>query len=157
MKSNEKIIIRENKILKLTNVLIREIRENELDQISKIYYLVDSYVKSKKNLIVGPMINHSKTIVNRKGQVEVKLELMVQLKEPLENSDEYKFEKIIRVEDCLFARFIEKEDNLQYAYQKLGVYAFENDIDVKNECYTVFVKKEDENIVADIFVQIENR
>lgn len=157
MNANEKIIIRENKILKLTNVLIREIKEHEVDKIPQIYYLVDNYVKAKKNSIVGPMINYSRTVINYSGQAEVKLELMVQLKEPFEEEDEYRFRPMIRVENCLFARFVEREDKLQYAYQKLGVYAFENDIDLKDDCYTVFVKKENENVAVDIFIQVKDK
>ena len=42
---------------------------------------------------------------------------------------------------------------MQFAYQKLGVYAFENDIQLKGDSYTVFVKKEEENIVADVFME----
>lgn len=156
MNSKKKIIIRENKTLKLTNVLIREIKSIELDNIPQIYYLVDSYVKAKRNSIVGPMITCSKTVINQNGQPQVILELMVQLKEPLKEEDEYRFKPVIRVEKCLFARYVEREGNLQFAYQKLGVYAFENDINLKDDCYTVFVKKEDENVAVDIFMQTED-
>lgn len=46
MNTIEKIAIRENKTLKLNNVLIREISENELIDINKISYMMDSYIKS---------------------------------------------------------------------------------------------------------------
>ena len=78
----EKIVVKENKILKLNNVLIREVSQNELIDINKITYMMDSYVKSKGNSTVGPMINYTATLGDENGQVKVIIKLMVQLKTP---------------------------------------------------------------------------
>lgn len=154
MNTIEKIAIRENKTLKLNNVLIREISENELIDINKISYMMDSYIKSKGNSTIGPMINYSTVEVDESGQAKVIIKLMVQLKNPIYNVEKpYELNTQLRVTNCLFARFTEKEENLQFAYQKLGVYAFENNIKLKGDSYTVFVKQEEENIVADVFME----
>lgn len=150
----EKIIIRENKVLKLNNVLIREVSENELIDIDKITYMMDSYIKSKGNGTIGPMINYSGVEVDENGEPKVIIKIMVQLKNPIHNIEApYEQKNQLRITNCLFARFTEKEENLQFAYQKLGVYAFENDIKLKGDSYTVFVKQEEENIVADVFME----
>ena len=150
----EKISIRENKTLKLTNVLIRELSENEIIDIDKISYMMDSYIKSKGNSTIGPMINYSNLEVDENGQAKISIRIMVQLKNPIYNvEDPYELKKELKISNCLFARFTEKEENIQFAYQKLGVYAFENNIKLKGDSYTVFVKKEKENIVADIFME----
>ncbi|MDY4252183.1 MAG: hypothetical protein SOY09_06795, partial [Clostridium sp.] len=78
MNTIEKIAIRENKTLKLNNVLIREISENELIDINKISYMMDSYIKSKGNSTIGPMINYSTVEVDESGQAKVIIKLMVQ-------------------------------------------------------------------------------
>lgn len=150
----EKISIRENKTLKLTNVLIRELSENEIIDIDKVNYMMDSYIKSKGNYPVGPMINYSNLKVDENGQAKISIKIMVQLKNPIYNVEApYEINKELRISNCLFARFNEREENIQFAYQKLGVYAFENDIKLKGDSYTVFVNKEEENIVADIFME----
>lgn len=150
----EKISIRENKTLKLTNVLVRELSENEIIDIDKINYMMDSYIKAKGNLPIGPMINYSNLEVDENGQAKINIKIMVQLKNPIYNVEApYEIKKELKISNCLFARFNEKEENIQFAYQKLGVYAFENDIKLKGDSYTVFVKKEEENIVADIFME----
>lgn len=154
MNTIEKIALRENKTLKLNNVLIREISENELIDINKISYMMDSYIKSKGNSTIGPMINYSTIEVDESGQPKVIIKIMVQLKNPIYNVERpYELKSQLRVSNCLFARFTEKEENLQFAYQKLGVYAFENNIKLKGDSYTVFVKQEEENIVADVFME----
>lgn len=154
MNTVEKIAIRENKVLKLNNVLIREVSENELIDIEKISYMIDSYIKSKGNSTIGPMINYSGLEVNDDGQAKMNIKIMVQLKNPIHNVEPpYELKTQIRIPNCLFARFIEKEENLQFVYQKIGVHAFENDIKLKGDSYTVLVKQEEKNIVADVFME----
>lgn len=153
--TTEKIVIRENKTLKLNNVLIREINENEFMDINKVAYMMESYIKSKGNAIVGPMINYTSAILNENGQAKIILKLILQLKTPLHNVDApYEFKNQIKVSNCLFARFMEKEENLQFAYSKLQLHAFENNIKLKGDSYTVFVDKKDNKMVADVFMEV---
>jgi len=37
----------------------------------------------------------------------------------------------------------------------LGLFAFENDIKLKGDSYTVFVDKNEEEIVADVFMELK--
>lgn len=156
MNTIEKITVRENKVLKLKNILIREIEEKEFNAIDKVAYMMDSYVKSKGNSTLGPMINYSSTSIDENGQVKIILKLMIQLKNPIHNVETpYKLKNEIRVTNCLFARFCEKEENLQFAYSKLQLYAFEKDIKLKGDSYTVFVDNKDNRMTADVFMQVD--
>lgn len=152
----EKIVVKENKTLKLNNALIREVSQNELIELNQITYMMDSYIKSKGNSTVGPMINYSAVESDENGQVKLIIKLIVQLKNPIHNIEKpYELKNQIRVTNCLFARFTEKEENLQYAYSKLSLYAFENDIKLKKDSYTVFVNKNENSMVADVFMEID--
>lgn len=156
MNTHKKITVKENKTLKLKNVLIRELSQNELMDGNKVMYMIESYIKSKGNSIVGPMIHYSSIINGENGQPKLVAKFMVQLKEPIENLEApYEFSQQIRVQNCLFARFIEKEQNLQFAYAKLNLHAFENDIKLLGDNYTIFVERNESNIVADIFMQTQ--
>jgi len=55
----------------------------------------------------------------------------------------------------LFSRYTEKEENLQFAYSKLQLHAFENEIKLKGDSYTVFVENKDGKMVADVFMEIQ--
>ena len=156
MSTNEKIIVKENKTLKLNNVLIREVSQNDLMDINKISYMLESYIKAKGNSTVGPMINYTTIESDDNGQAKLVVKLLVQLKNPIHNVEKpYEFKTQIKIANCLFARFTEKEENLQFAYSKLGVYAFENEIKLKGDSYTVFVDKKEAEIVADVFMETQ--
>ena len=156
MNTTEKIIVRENKVLKLNNVLIRQVQENEFMDIQKVAYMMESYIKSKGNSILGPMINYTTAEADENGQVKIILKLMFQLKNPIHNVETpYELKNQIRVTNCLFARFSEKEENLQFAYSKLQLFAFENDIKLKGDSYTVYVENKDNKVIADVFMEID--
>ena len=42
---------------------------------------------------------------------------------------------------------------MKFAYDKINLTAFEEDIELSNENYTIFVNQIDEDIVADVFVE----
>jgi hypothetical protein len=156
--STDKIVVKENKTLKLNNVLIRELSQNEIQDANRAIHMMQSYIKSKGNSIIGPMINRSLVQSDENGNLKLVVKFIFQLKNPIHDVEKpYKYENQIRVINCLFARFTEKEENLKFAYSKLDVYAFENNIKLLGDSYTVFVdKKEDDYIIADVFMETQN-
>lgn len=61
----------------------------------------------------------------------------------------------VKIGPCIYARFIGREENLRYAFEKASVYAFENEIDLKKENYTVYLEKDDISATIDIFIPHE--
>jgi len=44
---------------------------------------------------------------------------------------------------------------LQFTYSKLQLHAFENDIKLKGNSYTVFVENKEGIMVADVFMEVQ--
>ena len=65
----------------------------------------------------------------------------------------YRFTPEVRVADCLYSRFVGQSDKLQYANMKIEVFAFENCIELTGETYTVFLKDDNNEISADVFMR----
>lgn len=53
----------------------------------------------------------------------------------------------------MYARYIGEESKLKFAYDKINLIAFEEDIPLKGDSYTVFVAKNDDGIIADVFME----
>lgn len=154
MNTVNKIQIRENKTLKLNKVLIRKVSKFEIEDIDKISYIMQGYIKSKGNSTIGPRIISSNISINEYGEREDNINLIFQLKDKVEcDNKTYKYKDQIKVSNCLFARFSENEENLYLAYNKLEVYAFENNIKLGDNLYTVRVIENENKIVADIFIE----
>ncbi|HEY8361617.1 MAG TPA: hypothetical protein VIK77_01880 [Tissierellaceae bacterium] len=150
-----KIEFRENKILKLINVLSRKIPENELFSQEKQIAMLQSWIKAKGYESMGPLITYSSGVkgVSSDNIPIIDCRLMIQLKQSNVRLElPYHFEKEIRVENCLMARFFDDGDKLQFAISKLTLYAYENDIELTGETYIIFVNQEGNKILADVFM-----
>ncbi|MEW9596326.1 hypothetical protein U9R71_23245 [Bacillus toyonensis] len=157
MSTTEKISITVKKTLKLNNVLIGKVKNNEPLEIQKTSHMMQSYVKSLGKSIVGPLISHSYSSVDSEGNIHFNINLIVQLDSPHHISDvNYEFKKQLIVENCLFARFNDEEENIRFAYLKLNVHAFENNLNLQGESYTVYMKQKSDKLMADIFMPLQD-
>lgn len=150
----EKIILNFNKILKITNVLIFEMYLGEGTDINKLVFQMENYIKSKGATPIGPLIQKTSYHINDEGQLEIKVYLMRQANNFIHNVEPpYTMESVLRVKNCMYARYTGPEEKLKFAYDKINLTAFEEDIELSNESYTIFVDKQDDNIIADVFVE----
>jgi len=140
--------------LKLNNVLIRNIADEEIPEFVKIAEMMDNYIKSKGSYPVGPLMQRTCIEVDEEGVLNVFNSLLWQSGKYIHNMEPpYSIESTWRVRNCLYTRFIGEEVNIKYAYDKMGVYAYENDTVLKGATYTVYVDKQDDIITADIFME----
>lgn len=150
----EKIKIYEKKVLKLTNVLVKETEligdaDFSLDVIG-----MENYIKSKGTIPIGPLVQKIVTQNDGNGNLNIKLFLLRQCKDYIQHIDQpYKMESVLRITNCLYTRFCDEESKVKYAYDKLVLFAHENDINLTNETYTVFVEQENDKLTADIFME----
>lgn len=149
-----KIQISNNKTLKLINTLFLEVELNQDFDLGTTVVKMDNYLKSKGAMPIGPLIQRTVYSINENQQLEIHAYLMRQTNNFIHNVEvPYKMEPVIRVRNCMYAHYVGPEEKLKLAYDKINVTAFEEDITVANENYTIFIEKQDDNIVADIFVE----
>lgn len=155
------IKINENKSLKLSNVLKYDVGAANEDceiNIDLEIQKMDSYIKTHGYRQIGPLIQFSDVCMGKNDSVDIKMIFMLQSDNFIHNVEPpYKMDSILRVKNCLYARYIGPEEKLKFAYDKLGVYAFENDIELEGCNYIIYVDRneEDETMVADVFMPVK--
>lgn len=150
-----KIEFRENKVLKLTNVLSRKVPEKELLNQDKQITMLMNWIKAKGYQTIGPLIMYSTGItgVDADGQPIIESRVMIQLNTSNVRLElPYRFDKEIRISNCLLARFNDNAEKLQFATQKLTLYAYENDLKLTGETYIILLEQQEDKILADVFM-----
>lgn len=155
-----KLQFNQNKVLKLQNVLIRkmDLEEEEMD-FNLVVEKMQSYIKLKGAVQIGPLIQHIKPFVNDDEELDMEINLLLQCNNYIHSVEKpYVIESVQRVSDCMYCRYIGPEEKLKFAYDRINIEAFENDIELTGESYTVFVDQNEEEgtIVADVFMPKAN-
>lgn len=94
---------------------------------------------------VGPLI--MRTFINENGELDMEIVMMLQCNNYIHSVEQpYSMESVIRVSNAMYCRYTGPEDSLKFAY--------ENDVKLENDNYTIFVDSnpEEEFIVADVFI-----
>jgi len=151
---NEKIQVVNNKILKLTNVLIKEVDLKEDQHFEKEVYQMENYLRNRGAQPLGPLIQYTNVELNELQEPKLVIKLLRQSNTFINNVDlPYRMEPIIRVKNCMYARFRGEENKLKFAYDKINITAFEEDIHLKGESYTIYIAQSDGIITADVFME----
>lgn len=152
----EKLQFYENKTLKLTNVLTYKILlEDENFNLNVAVEQMQTYIRTKGAMPIGPLIQYSKTEVNEQGELDIEIYLMMQCNHEIHHVDApYQMECVIRVQHAAYCRYHGMEQDMHFAYDKIQVEAFERDIILGNQNYTIFVdqNEEEETMTVDVFV-----
>ena len=152
------IEFRENKILKLTNVLSRKVPEKELLNQDKQIAMLMNWVKAKGYQTMGPLIMYSTGVTGEdsEGHPVIEARVMIQLNTSNVRIElPYRFEKELRITNCLLARFNDEAEKLQFATNKLTLYAYENDLELTGETYMILMEQQENRILADVFMPLK--
>ncbi|PXV91053.1 hypothetical protein C8E03_10460 [Lachnotalea glycerini] len=149
-----KLKIEQSKSLKLSNVISKILMPDEIENYALEVEKMHNYIKIKGVKPLGPIIQYTKATVNQRGEMNVELRILQQVNNYINNMDSfYKIDSVIRVKKCMYVRFIGEETKLKFAYDKINLEAFEEDIPLKGDSYTIFVDKQDDNMIADVFME----
>lgn len=152
-----KITVWPSKTLKLTNVLKAECDiEKEDFNLEVLVNRMHSYIRAKGAMQVGPLIQYTNACLDEQGQIKIQMSMLMQCNTFLHRLESpYSMESVIRIPNCMYCRYQGPEEKLKFAYDKLQVEAFEQEIPLKGSSYTIFVDRneEEETIVADVFME----
>ena len=149
-----KIELNHEKTLKLTNAVIYTLGEADIESLNLIVEKMGNYIKAKGYIPIGPLIQYSGTQINENGELDIDVKLIRQSSGYINHVEEpYNCEPVMRVKNCMYVRYTGPENMLKFAYDKINLTAFEEDIKLKGDSYTVFVNQIDDDIVADVFME----
>ena len=144
------IKVAENKTLKLTNVLSREIRPEEMANLPLVLTQMHNFIKSNNAQPIGPIIQAFAVGEDRQMHLYM-MQQATQLIPQMEPG--YHMDGILRVKNCLYAHYTGPMESSQMASYKLQVYAFENDQKLTGTSYTIYVNQDSDDAVIDVFME----
>ncbi len=146
------IKVAENKTLKLTNVLSREIQPEEMANMPLVLTQLHNFIKSHNAQPIGPLVQ----AVTITPEHQMKMFLMQQATQLITQMDPgYHMDAVLRVKNCLYAHYTGPMNQSQLASAKLQIHAFENDLTLNGSVYTIYVSQDDDEAVVDVFMEIK--
>ena len=149
-----KIEFNHEKTLKLTNAVIYALGEEDFENLNLIVEKMENYIKAKGYMPIGPLIQYSGTRITENGELDIVVKLIRQSSGYINHVEApYTCEPVMRIKNCMYVRYTGPENMLKFAYDKINLTAFEEDIKLKGDSYTVFVNQVDDDIIADVFME----
>ena len=146
------IKVAENKTLKLTNVLSRTLQPEELANLPVILTQMQNFMKSNGVQPIGPLVQAVKMGTGPDHVPE--LYMMQQATQMISKMEPgYHMDAVLRVKNCLYAHYTGPLSQSQLASAKLQIMAFENDIKLTDDSYTIYVNQDDDEAVIDVFME----
>ena len=146
----KEIKVAENKTLKLTNVLSREIHPEEMASLPVVLTQMHNFIKSNNAQPIGPIVQAM--VVGEDRQMH--LYMMQQATQMIPQMEPgYHMDAVLRVKNCLYAHYTGPMSHNQLATAKLQIMAFENDIKLTGDNYTIYVNQDDDDAVIDVFME----
>lgn len=151
---SNRIDIANNKTLKLTNVLIRKIEFGKEENIQVVVEQMINFLKARGAMPIGPLIQKTSYSIREDGELDIEICLMQQANTFIHKTEvPFEMEPVIRVQNCMYAHYVGPEDMLKFAYDKINIAAFEEEIRLEQSNYTIFVNQQDDIMTADVFVE----
>lgn len=146
------IKVAENKTLKLTNVLSRAVQPEELANLPVILTQMQNFMKSNGVQPIGPLVQAIRMGTGPDHVPEMyMMQQATQMITKLEPG--YHMDAVLRVKNCLYAHYTGPLSQSQLASAKLQIMAFENDIKLTDDSYTIYVNQDDDEAVIDVFME----
>ncbi|MGL5041870.1 MAG: AraC family transcriptional regulator [Culicoidibacterales bacterium] len=151
-----KLEVLEHKKLKLSNVIIKELKYVDLEDIDQEITKFINQLEVRGIQTQGPLITHNiGTVITEVGELKVDYEIMVQLPKALAGVFDYTFKKEVVIANCLYIKYQGAIENMQYAQAKLDLHMYEHDLIDTGQQYIIHIETAHETIEMDIFKPLE--
>jgi hypothetical protein len=152
-----KLEIKTKKKLVLKNTLKYEIKDGKIENMDKEVQKFITYLDISKIKTLGPLVTCTGNfkIDQETGIMTSDFSVMIQLQSEYSNHPDYIFSKEEKVGNCLYLKFNDKEEFVQYATKKLDLAIYENDLTRNGGIYQVLIKRSEGYVETDFFQPIE--
>ena len=131
---------------------LRKIEAEEFANLQIVLTQMQNFMKSNNAQPIGPMIQCVKIPGGPNPQPEVyMMQQTTQLIPRMEPG--YTQDAVLRVRGCLYAHYTGPMSQSGLASQKLNIFAFENELELNGNVYTIFVNQDDDDAVVDVFME----
>ena len=152
-----KLEVKENKKLVLKNVLKKELRNIAMEELNKEIEDFGNMLQLLHVQVFGPLIiKNAGMQIHEDGIISLDYDLIVQAHDYQQYKDKYVTQEKIVAENCIYVRFEGASEEINYAYAKLDLYIYENDLIATGEDYTIHINNHPDYSVVDIF-RVVNR
>lgn len=152
-----KLEVKENKKLVLKKVLVKKLEGIQLENLDNEINQFYQQLQLLKVQMYGPLVTRNKgTNIHEDGNLTVDYELYMQAHDYMQYKDHFEVRDEVIANHCLYVRFQDAQEYMQFAFSKLELHIYENDIPVKNDVYTVYVGGTPEKITIDIFRPVDS-
>ena len=111
-----------------------------------------NFIKSGNAQPIGPLVQAIKPGTGPDQLPE--MYMMQQATQMIPNMEPgYHMDAVLRVKNCLYAHYTGPMSHNQLATAKLQIMAFENDIKLTGDNYTIYVNQDDDDAVIDVFME----
>lgn len=151
----KKITFLPDKSMRLNNVIGFEAQvDNPKFDMEMMLLKMQSYVKTRGTNQIGPLVQHMRLNTTEQGEIRVQEEFLFQCSDFISDPEPPFYSKeSISVRNAMYSRFVGPQDKLKYAFDKIYLEAFEDDIELNGENYVIFVNNDDsDHRMIDVFV-----
>ena len=151
-----KIEVLSNKRLVLKNTLIYEVKDIKLEEIEKHGMIFENKIKSLKVQTFGPLITKNYGMnIKDDGIITTNYDFIVQAHDYLQYKDIFKAVDRYEVSNCVYAHFEDRAEFINFAYSKLDVFFYENDLEPEGSIYSILLEQTENYMKMDIFKPVK--
>ena len=146
-----------NKILRLKNVLETQIDFTNPQSHKNSIFKIKDFISSNNLKEIGPFLEKKTHPIDNKSKVESYILIQVDKSIDQKNLPKtFNFHSMMTINNCLFLEYHGDMTKIGFAYSKLELFVFENNLTSLNCIYTAFITNDGIPSKAHIFLPLED-